>query len=129
MLGGGISVLEIQQNNDITYRLYDYNRGRELDLEKGLNNLHINNSSFIQKKDYFKFTNQHFEIKKYVSKGKIFIDNSTSPYLYLIPISGNATISSKDTTTKLENLQCYLISNTYLLRLDGECSFIIARPK
>jgi mannose-6-phosphate isomerase len=35
-LGAGITVCEIQQNNPITYRLYDYGRGRELHLDKAL---------------------------------------------------------------------------------------------
>ena len=35
-LGGGLTLLEIQQVSDVTYRLYDYQRGRELHLEKGL---------------------------------------------------------------------------------------------
>ena len=36
-IGAGVQLWEIQQNCDITYRLYDYNRGRELHLEHGLN--------------------------------------------------------------------------------------------
>ena len=32
-IGGGISLLEIQQNSDVTYRLYDYGRPRELHLD------------------------------------------------------------------------------------------------
>ncbi|MDR2505320.1 MAG: class I mannose-6-phosphate isomerase [Oscillospiraceae bacterium] len=35
-LGAGVIVYEIQQNSDVTYRLYDYGRPRELHLEKGL---------------------------------------------------------------------------------------------
>lgn len=35
-LGAGITVCEIQQNNPITYRLYDYGRPRELHLDKAL---------------------------------------------------------------------------------------------
>jgi mannose-6-phosphate isomerase len=35
-IGAGVSVLEIQQNVDLTYRLYDYGRPRELQLEEGL---------------------------------------------------------------------------------------------
>jgi mannose-6-phosphate isomerase len=34
-IGAGVTLCEIQQNSDITYRLYDYGRGRELHLEKG----------------------------------------------------------------------------------------------
>lgn len=35
-IGGGISLLEFQQNADVTYRLYDYGRPRELHLDHGL---------------------------------------------------------------------------------------------
>jgi len=34
-IGGGISLVEIQQNSDITYRLYDYGRPRELNIDDG----------------------------------------------------------------------------------------------
>lgn len=34
-IGPGLVLLEIQQNSDMTYRLYDYGRPRELHLEKG----------------------------------------------------------------------------------------------
>lgn len=35
-IGGGVSIIEVQQNSDITYRLYDYGRPRELHLEEGM---------------------------------------------------------------------------------------------
>ena len=35
-IGGGCSIIEIQQNSDITYRLYDYGRPRELHLEESI---------------------------------------------------------------------------------------------
>jgi len=35
-IGAGVSLIEIQQNSDITYRLYDYGRPRALHLEKGI---------------------------------------------------------------------------------------------
>jgi mannose-6-phosphate isomerase len=35
-IGEGISLLEVQQNSDVTYRLYDYGRPRELHLEDGV---------------------------------------------------------------------------------------------
>lgn len=33
-IGAGLTLCEIQQNSDVTYRLYDYGRGRELHLEQ-----------------------------------------------------------------------------------------------
>ena len=35
-IGGGVSLVEVQQNRDVTYRLYDYGRPRELHLEKAI---------------------------------------------------------------------------------------------
>jgi mannose-6-phosphate isomerase len=35
-IGGGCSIIEIQQNSDITYRLYDYGRPRELHLDEAI---------------------------------------------------------------------------------------------
>jgi mannose-6-phosphate isomerase len=35
-IGAGLVLCEIQQHSDVTYRLYDYGRGRELHLDKGL---------------------------------------------------------------------------------------------
>src|SRR5262249_13035711 len=36
-VGEGLVMFEIQQNSDLTYRLYDYGRGRDLHLEHGMN--------------------------------------------------------------------------------------------
>lgn len=38
----GLLIAEIQQNSDTTYRLYDYNRGRELHTEKALDVIDFN---------------------------------------------------------------------------------------
>ncbi len=35
-IGAGITVIEVQQNVDLTYRLYDYGRPRELHLDAGI---------------------------------------------------------------------------------------------
>ncbi len=35
-IGAGVGLIEIQQNSDITYRLYDYGRPRALHLEAGI---------------------------------------------------------------------------------------------
>ncbi|MBQ3686440.1 MAG: class I mannose-6-phosphate isomerase [Treponema sp.] len=35
-IGGGLRLLEVQQSSDITYRLFDWGRGRECHVEKGI---------------------------------------------------------------------------------------------
>ena len=40
-IGGGLALCEVQQYSDITYRLYDYGRGRELHLDQGVEVSHL----------------------------------------------------------------------------------------
>jgi mannose-6-phosphate isomerase len=49
-IGAGISLLEFQQNADVTYRLYDYGRPRELHLDEGIavSNASPFNDSLVQ---------------------------------------------------------------------------------
>lgn len=35
-IGAGVSLIEVQQNSEVTYRLYDYGRPRELHLDAGM---------------------------------------------------------------------------------------------
>jgi len=39
-IGAGLALCEIQQHSDVTYRLYDYGRPRELHLDDALNVIH-----------------------------------------------------------------------------------------
>ena len=40
-VGEGVTLCEIQENSDLTYRLYDFGRGRELHLDDALNVAHL----------------------------------------------------------------------------------------
>jgi mannose-6-phosphate isomerase len=42
-IGGGLLLVETQQSSDITYRLYDYGRPRELHIEEGLAAIKLHN--------------------------------------------------------------------------------------
>ena len=44
-IGGGMVLVETQQTSDITYRLYDYGRPRELHIEKGLEAVKLNTNA------------------------------------------------------------------------------------
>ena len=44
-IGGGMVLLETQQSSDVTYRLYDYGRPRELHIEEGLAAIKLNSDA------------------------------------------------------------------------------------
>ena len=40
-IGGGLTLIEVQQNSETTYRLYDYGSDRELHLKDGVDVAHL----------------------------------------------------------------------------------------
>ena len=44
-IGGGMTLLEVQQTSDTTFRLYDYGRPRDLHLTDGLSVIKLQNAS------------------------------------------------------------------------------------
>lgn len=66
---GGVVVAEIQQNSDTTYRVYDYNRGRELHVKKALDVIDLNLKG--KKSKGIKLTSDGYE-KTYLCLGRDF---------------------------------------------------------
>lgn len=65
---GGVRLLEVQQNCNITYRLYDWGRGRELHVEKGLESIrHFDRVPVAPMKD--EFSCEYFTLKKTCVRG------------------------------------------------------------
>lgn len=50
-IGPGLTLIEIQQNIDLTYRLYDYGRARELHLDPGIDVSDARPFEFLQRPD------------------------------------------------------------------------------
>lgn len=81
-IGEGVIIAEIQQNSDTTYRVYDYNRGRELHIEKALDVVNFNfkgekSKGIIIDYEYYSkiiyclcndFSLELYNIKNYVSE-------------------------------------------------------------
>ncbi|MFZ5969822.1 MAG: type I phosphomannose isomerase catalytic subunit [Bacillota bacterium] len=62
-IGKGIVIAEIQQNSDTTYRVYDYNRGRELQIEKALDVIDFH---LMGKKSVDRFVEENSQYRKTV---------------------------------------------------------------
>lgn len=71
-IGPGLALVEVQQNSDTTFRLYDYGRPRELHLERGL--------AVAQGVPYDKVHRTHVE-----ERGPELVQ---SPYFRLVRIAG-----------------------------------------
>jgi len=97
----GVLIAEIQQNSDATYRVYDYNRGREIHVEKALDVIDFslrgeNSNGILIKKDGYDKTylclGEYFTIQKYKINTSI-KENSDENRFYLFTcVDGNGSI-------------------------------------
>jgi mannose-6-phosphate isomerase len=103
-IGAGLTICEIQQNSDITYRLYDYGRPRELHLAqaKEVSSL-VPHDYEVRKVDLAPGRTQliesdYFRIERVALSSQLRIEGANDPYLLLISLSGTGTIAGQPFT-------------------------------
>ena len=118
-IGEGLIIAEIQQNSDVTYRVYDYGRPREIHVEKSLDvidfNLHAKNLANNQEEDFNGFKkidlceNQYFGIKKIVVDSKWENKSEKDRFHILTCVEGEGTIKSEGFSETIKCGDSYLI--------------------
>lgn len=95
-IGGGLRLLEVQQSCDITYRFYDWGRGRELHVEKGLSSLKHFEKKFVEQPFSGFFSGKYFSLKKISVNGNEKIEAAKSlwnkEYYFIFVIEGEGKI-------------------------------------
>ncbi|BBM88968.1 mannose-6-phosphate isomerase ManA [Spirochaetota bacterium] len=87
-IGKGITLLEVQQSSDITYRLYDYGRDRETHLEKSLAVLDRNATGIhYPPASYKKIATPYFTIEPQTLK-----KGEQQPFTFSPPLANQTTI-------------------------------------
>lgn len=115
---GGALILEIQQNSDITYRVYDYGRGRELHINNALDVIDLTlkpkyiegikiNQDGIEKESLCKC--EHFEIQKYIVSKMIKEKSDKNRFYIFTCVAGNGNIISG------ENVECIKKGDSILI--------------
>ena len=100
-IGGGILLAETQQNSNITYRVYDYNRlgadgkPRELHIAKALDVMNLNFNNNYKIPDSAKFKSQ---VLKLNSGDNLELDNKDFAFMSIILLSGEAELNLKTLT-------------------------------
>ena len=100
-IGAGLTLLEVQQNSDVTYRLYDYGRPRELHLDDGIRaaktDLDVGKSIeiAIDATRSVLVEGPKFMIERWrAGSASLFADESAP--LWLIPLRGPASANSQE---------------------------------
>lgn len=115
----GLVIAEIQQNSDITYRVYDYGRPREIHVEKSLDvidfNLEAINLSHkeIQEFDGFKkiefCNNEYFGVEKFNIFNEWFDKSNEERFFILTCVEGEGVIEGKSFSERIKKGDSYLI--------------------
>ncbi len=116
-IGRGIILLEVQQDSDLTYRVYDYNRGRELHIEKAIKVIDFKKIKKINiKKEVYKGNvkeilseNDYFTMEKYIIKNKIDLISSKEHFNIITCVLGEGKIIYKEGYENIKIGESYLI--------------------
>lgn len=129
-IGAGVSLIEIQQNCDITYRLYDYGRPRELHLEDGLS---VADRRLYQRRDIegqlssgrtVLTQGSQFVIEQQAGARDTPLPATPDRKMWIIPVSGSATVGA----TAIAAGEVWLLDEPSRLETPSDASVLIAYP-
>ncbi|NLY46410.1 MAG: mannose-6-phosphate isomerase, class I [Tissierella sp.] len=104
-IGAGIMLIEVQQNSDTTYRVYDYGRDRELHIEKALEVIDFElvgkgrNGIFVAGDNYDKTyycLNEHFSLELYDIKRSLSETSDTERFFIFTCVENSGIIKHKN---------------------------------
>ena len=97
-IGAGVRLIEIQQNSDLTYRLFDYNRvdkdgnPRELHIEKALKVIDYSKYNFQNNQSSVLADNQYFKVRRESFNGEMDIFANRDSFVSFTFIEGKGTV-------------------------------------
>ena len=121
---GGIRLVEVQQSSDITYRMYDWGRDREMHIEKSLDVIDyegINNGGKID--NFRKLVTPHFTVEK-ISVDSSYEDMVNENFHTYTVIGGSGSVVSGDDNISICEEDTIYIPNGVNYRIDGQVELL-----
>lgn len=126
-IGAGITLIEVQQNVDLTYRLYDYGRPRELHLDAGiavsiaepfvvkpvLGGIGDGRSMLVK--------SDKFTLERWDDRARSLTLEAGKP-AWVIPVSGGGTIEG----ARYQAGECWLATDFAMIKPDGDSDLLVA---
>jgi mannose-6-phosphate isomerase len=129
-IGPGLTLIEIQQNVDLTYRLYDYGSERELHLDEGITAstpvpyVAARGPRELAAGRTLLFDGPKFVIERWRKSGRGRIESDGRP-VWLIPLTGSGLIDGG----AFEAGGVWLIEGAASLRLAAPAEMLVAYPE
>ena len=128
-IGKGVTLIEIQQNSNLTYRLYDYNRKdkngntRELHISKALKVIDYNKYVPITFNEGIIGTCKYFTSKKVEFKNEYVIENDEKSFSSITFINGLGTVND----IKFKKYDTFFVPANKKAIIKGNGEFIITK--
>lgn len=121
---GGIKLIEIQQNSNITYRLHDWGRGREEHIEKSLDVIDYEGENKGGKINNFqKLETPYFKVEKIIVD-KSYEDTVKENFHSYIVICGEGVVKANNEKIQLKEEETIYISKGIEYVLEGDMELI-----
>lgn len=128
---GGISIIEIQQSSDVTYRLYDWGRQREIHIQKSLDVIDYNNKNpYTVFHPFISLTCPYFTVEKKTqcASEPVLCDTSQEKAVSYIAVSGEgifriANTDENETLIGKNSDTCMLLPHS-AVEISGDITYL-----
>ena len=127
-IGKGVRLIEIQQNSDLTYRLYDYQRKdkngnyRELHIDKALKVIDYHKYNGQQIKGDVLADNQYFKVVRKEIKGQLTLSADEGSFLSFTFIDGKGKVDGID----YQKYDTFFLPNGKSCQIKGDGTIIVS---
>ena len=128
-IGGGLTCIEVQQNSETTYRLYDYGSDRELHLKDGIDvadpvpYVPIVSPGKVAPDRTILVEGPKFVLERW-SGGDHQVSLPEGKTAWIVPIKGNGVVA--DVTVKAG--ECATMTGSETVRTSGDADVLVAYP-
>lgn len=129
-LGPGLKLIEVQQNVDLTYRLYDYGRPRELHLDKGIEvsnpvpYVAPNRIEALEPGRTRLVDGPAFVLERWKGKREGAVEASAARPIWLVPVAGTARADGQ----AIDAGTVWRADGPVALALDSDADLLLAMP-
>lgn len=121
---GGLKLIEVQQSSDVTYRIYDWGRDREVHVEKSLQVIDYNRKNKGGKIENFrKLETPYFTVEK-ICVNSEYEDYVNEDFHSYTVIEGSGKIVSKNQIIELEKEDTIYIPNNINYTIIGNIKLL-----
>lgn len=123
---GGLKLIEVQQSSDVTYRMYDWGRDREMHIEKSLDVIDYEGKNKGGKIENFaKLETPYFTVEK-IAVDNSYMDMVDCDFHSYTVISGSGYVTSEDDKVELNKEETIYIPQGVEYMIQGDLELIKA---